>query len=290
MANLAESLPRAEDLARGQASRRVLTFLRTMEKRDIATATAYFAPDFAMVFPGTGIMHSLDELFAYSAGRHRKTWKTFEGFDEGQTAEGTVVYCWGTLNGERVDTGAAYDGIRFLDRFTVAADGRFRDQTVWNDQGEYGIGKGNLPLPGPDRDRPDDRAAVGEASRFCLRYLRLMEETKYDAAKAMLAPGFWTVFPGDRRFSDIDILLESMLKRYPYPLKTFHRFDEAPAAGGGTIVYCYGTLRGKTLDGGDYAGIRFIDRMTVRGGKVLDQMVWNDRGECAGFAKSRVQQ
>jgi hypothetical protein len=104
----------------------------------------------------------------------------------------------------------------------------------------------------------------------------------------MLAPGFWTVFPGDRRFTDIDVLLDSMLKRYPYPLKTFHRFDEAPAAGGATIVYCFGTLRGKTLDGGSYAGIRFIDRMTVRGGKVTDQMVWNDRGEYAGFAKSRV--
>ncbi|MBM3504345.1 MAG: hypothetical protein FJX65_10765 [Alphaproteobacteria bacterium] len=288
MANLAEDLSSAESLARGAASQRVLSFLRTMEKRDLATARTYFAPGFFMVFPGTGRMNALEELLAYSAGRQRNSWKTFVGFDECRSPDGTVVYCYGTLNGERIDTGAKYSGIRFLDRFTVGADGRFVDQRVWNDQGEYGIGKGNLAVPGPDLGQPDDRSAMGEASKFCLRYLRLMEESKYDAAKAMLASDFWTVFPGDRRFTNIDELLDSMLKRYPYPLKTFHRFDEAPAPAGGTIVYCYGTLRGKTLDGREYAGIRFIDRMTVRGGKVLDQMVWNDRGEYGGFAKSRA--
>ena len=44
-------------------------------------------------------------------------------------------------------------------------------------------------------------------------------------------------------------------------------------------VYCFGTLQGERLDGTPYSGIRFIDRFTVREGRLVDQQVWNDMGE-----------
>jgi hypothetical protein len=47
-------------------------------------------------------------------------------------------------------------------------------------------------------------------------------------------------------------------------------------------MYCYGTLYGELLDGTPYSGIRFIDRFTVKDGKLVDQMVWNDMAEVLG--------
>ena len=48
------------------------------------------------------------------------------------------------------------------------------------------------------------------------------------------------------------------------------------------MIYCFGTLYGELLDGTPYSGIRFIDRFTVRDGKLVDQMVWNDMAEVLG--------
>jgi len=45
------------------------------------------------------------------------------------------------------------------------------------------------------------------------------------------------------------------------------------------VVYCHGTLSGEWPDGSAFSGIRFIDRFTVRAGKLADQTVWNDLAE-----------
>jgi hypothetical protein len=50
-------------------------------------------------------------------------------------------------------------------------------------------------------------------------------------------------------------------------------------------VYCFGTLYGELLDGTPYSGIRFIDRFTVKDGKLVDQNVWNDMGEVLGAGR-----
>ena len=116
-------------------------------------------------------------------------------------------------------------------------------------------------------------------------YLAAMERRDLAAAKAMLAPGFTIVFPGGRRMSALEELVESAKTRYRRALKDYERFDVAPlapAAGGASVVYCFGTLRGELLSGEPYSGIRFIDRFTVAGGKLVDQMVWNDMAEVLG--------
>ena len=48
---------------------------------------------------------------------------------------------------------------------------------------------------------------------------------------------------------------------------------------GGAVVHCHGTLSGTFADGAEFQGIRFIDRFTVRDGKLVDQRVWNDMAE-----------
>jgi ketosteroid isomerase-like protein len=106
------------------------------------------------------------------------------------------------------------------------------------------------------------------------RYLAAMERRDLAEARACLAPGFTMVFPGGRRLASLEALVEFASRRYRSARKTYERFDLA-----GDAVYCFGTLHGELLDGSPYAAIRFIDRFTVRDGKLVDQQVWNDMAE-----------
>jgi hypothetical protein len=114
-------------------------------------------------------------------------------------------------------------------------------------------------------------------SRLVLRYLTLMEEGDLAQAQAMLADGFRMVFPGDNRFTRNEDLVAYWQRMYQSVHKTFERFDSVPSDDG-TVVYCFGRLHGAFANGTPFANIRFIDRFTVRSGKLIDQMVWNDIG------------
>jgi hypothetical protein len=113
-------------------------------------------------------------------------------------------------------------------------------------------------------------------------YLAAMERRDLAAAKAMLAPGFFMLFPGGKRFETLEALVDWAKPRYRRALKTYDRFDVAPQSDGSAVVYCFGALHGELSDGSAYSGIRFIDRFTVRNGKLADQMVWNDLAETLG--------
>ena len=118
---------------------------------------------------------------------------------------------------------------------------------------------------------------MSKAERVVRDYLAAMERRDLAAANAFLAPGFFMLFPGGARFDSLEKLVESAKGRYRSAKKTYERFD--PFDGG---VYCFGTLYGELLDGTAYSGVRFIDRFTVRDGKLVDQMVWNDMAEVLG--------
>jgi hypothetical protein len=98
----------------------------------------------------------------------------------------------------------------------------------------------------------------------------------------MLAPGFSMLFPGGKRFETLEALVEWAKPRYKRALKAYDHFDVAPQSDGSAVVYCFGTLHGELNDGTPYSGIRFIDRFTVRDGRLADQRVWNDMGEVLG--------
>ena len=115
------------------------------------------------------------------------------------------------------------------------------------------------------------------AEELVRRYLAAMERRDLAEARSCLAPGFTMVFPGGRRLSSLEELVEFAKARYRSARKTYERFDAA-----GDVVYCFGTLSGELLDGSPYGGIRFIDRFTVRDGKLVDQQVWNDMAEVLG--------
>lgn len=111
-------------------------------------------------------------------------------------------------------------------------------------------------------------------------YLDTMEARDLERAKRFLAPGFTMTFPGSRSFTELEAMIAWAKPRYRWVKKRYDRFDAAQG-GTGTHVYCFGTLYGEWNDGTAFEGIRFIDRFTVRAGKLVDQMVWNDMGEVA---------
>lgn len=117
---------------------------------------------------------------------------------------------------------------------------------------------------------------MSKAETLVRQYLDAMERRDLAAAKSCLAPGFHMVFPGGKRMDSLEALVEWAKGRYRSARKKYERFDSA-----GDVVYCFGTLYGELLDGTPYSGIRFIDRFTVRDGKLVDQNVWNDMAESA---------
>ena len=117
-------------------------------------------------------------------------------------------------------------------------------------------------------------AAIETVSRF----LRLVEARDLEAAGSFLADDVQITFPGGRVFTNLQEQVDSSAGRFRGVRKTFDRFDVAPA-GDDAVVYVSGTLSGEDTDGTAFDGVRFIDRFTVRAGKILDQMVWNDLAE-----------
>ena len=118
---------------------------------------------------------------------------------------------------------------------------------------------------------------MNASEQIVRQYLDAMERRDLAAAKALLAPGFYMLFPGGKRYQSLEALVEGARGRYRSARKTYEGFDTT-----GDVVYCYGTLYGELLNGEAYSGIRFIDRFTVRDGKLADQMVWNDMAEVLG--------
>jgi len=113
----------------------VRSFLDAMGARDLDAARQWLAPEFEMEFPGPVRFRRLEDLIEWSRPRYRQINKTYERFESVWQMETTTVWCHGTLNGEWPD-GRPFEGIRFVDRFTVA-HGRLLDQTVWNDLAEH---------------------------------------------------------------------------------------------------------------------------------------------------------
>jgi phenylpyruvate tautomerase PptA (4-oxalocrotonate tautomerase family) len=113
------------------ASALVRRFLDHMEQRDLSAAARLLAPGVEMRFPGSPVMHTLDEIVTRARGAYRQVAKTYERFDESWAQACTVVICFGTLHGVWLD-GTTFADVRFIDRFEVTGDLISR-QDVWND-------------------------------------------------------------------------------------------------------------------------------------------------------------
>ena len=111
--------------------------MRLVEERRLGEAAYFLAVGASLTFPGGRTFFSLEEQVSSSAGRFRGVRKVFAGFDVSTSGELTIVYAYGTLEGEDLE-GNGFSGIRFVDRFELV-DNKIVDQKVWNDMAESGV-------------------------------------------------------------------------------------------------------------------------------------------------------
>lgn len=116
---------------------------------------------------------------------------------------------------------------------------------------------------------------VASAVETVRAFLAAMEARDLDQARSFLADDFLMTFPGNARFNALEELVAWGATRYRFVRKTYEGFDECFGEQG-IVAYCFGTLSGEWPDGRTFEGVRFIDRFTVDGGKLVDQRVWND--------------
>ncbi|MEY2801547.1 MAG: hypothetical protein RL513_1132 [Pseudomonadota bacterium] len=126
--------------------------------------------------------------------------------------------------------------------------------------------------------RGDGAAALPDASEVVREFLDAVGRREFDAARRWLAPGFEMVFPGGVVMRELPELAAWAAGRYQSVSKHYERFDQA-WQGEVTVVFCSGTLQGRWLDGGDFEGVRFVDRFELAGGRIRRQEVWNDLAE-----------
>ncbi len=110
------------------------------------------------------------------------------------------------------------------------------------------------------------------------RFLDLVAARRLNEAEAFLAPGAVLVFPGGVRFRSLHEMAAAARGRYRWVHKRVERWDVLPGEDGVT-VYCLGTLEGEDVGGRPFAGVRFVDRFELRGGRIVRHEVWNDLAE-----------
>ncbi|MCE2781676.1 nuclear transport factor 2 family protein [Limnohabitans sp.] len=124
----------------------------------------------------------------------------------------------------------------------------------------------------------EGRAAHRVASDVVRDYLQAMQSGDLALAQSHLSPDFRMCFPGAVLMHTLQDLTAWAAQRYSRIGKHYEQFEES-WQGDVTVVFCHGTLHGTWLHGESFEGIRFIDRMEVRGGLITRQDVWNDLAE-----------
>ena len=132
-------------------------------------------------------------------------------------------------------------------------------------------------------DHDDDDGHANDAGLMVRQYLDAMESRDLEKAQTYLARNFQMTFPGGVTFSSLQSLVDWSKTRYRSISKSYQHVEQSQSDGD-TIVYCSGTLQGVWLDGGEFSGIRFIDRFVIRDGLIAQQEVWNDLAEVAASA------
>lgn len=119
---------------------------------------------------------------------------------------------------------------------------------------------------------------MGEPTDIARTFLDLFGRNELAAAAQLLAPDFEMVWPGGARFRRFDEFAAWSKGRYRSVRNVYEAWEEAPVAGG-TAVFVIGTLAGELGDGTPFAGVRFVDRLLIRDGRVAALHVWSDMAD-----------
>jgi len=107
-------------------------------------------------------------------------------------------------------------------------------------------------------------------------YLELCEQRRLAEAARFLADGAALVFPGGKRYTDLEGMAAGTRTRYRWVKKERDHYAVAYGEDGRATVVSRGTLYGENSMGVPFEGIRYVDVFVLKDGKILEQHVWND--------------
>ena len=113
----------------------VRTFIEAVNERNVEATRAATGPGLTMTFPGNTVMHSIDEFFAWVAGRSPKSAYLYDTIDVLEDGDALVAYACGSVVGETA-SGLAFSGVRVIDKFVIR-NGRVVEKEAWSDMADF---------------------------------------------------------------------------------------------------------------------------------------------------------
>ena len=117
-----------------------------------------------------------------------------------------------------------------------------------------------------------------DAARIVDAFLEASMRPDPDAAATFMAPDVRIAFTGGRVFRHPREATAFNAARYRWVKKRIERNDVVRGTTE-TVVYNLGTLYGEWPDGTPFEGNRYVDRFTVKEGRIVTMEVWNDSAE-----------
>ena len=123
-------------------------------------------------------------------------------------------------------------------------------------------------------DRRGAPVSHAEIIAAAVRYLHDSTSGRWDQAEPFVADNVRFVFPG-AEFASLAAMRDGLVRRYTGMEKHIDTTDVASASDS-TVIIVSGTLSGTNLHGVPFQGVRFLDRLVIRDGLLVEQHVFND--------------
>jgi len=119
---------------------------------------------------------------------------------------------------------------------------------------------------------------VEDAAQLVRVFLDRLQARDLQAAAALLSDDFEMTVSGGHRFASLSDFADFSRSRQRGSRKHYRHFDAIPNDDQ-VVVYCMGDMEGTWTDGSTFAGVRFIDRFTVRTERIATMAVYSDLAE-----------
>lgn len=137
----------------------------------------------------------------------------------------------------------------------------------------------DMPETSHDGDRGSPAGhiagAVEDRTAAALNYLHDSTSGRWESAATFVGDRPLFVFPGSR-FTSVAAMREGLVRRYTGLQKHVEVADVAPGDDSTVVIIVSGTLSGTNTHGVPFDGVRFLDRLVLQDGLLVEQHVYND--------------
>ncbi|WP_158970995.1 nuclear transport factor 2 family protein [Chachezhania sediminis] len=119
--------------------------------------------------------------------------------------------------------------------------------------------------------------ALPDPEALVRSYLDVLVRDDLDLVRSYLAEGFTLRLPGRTATTDLAHYQKAVTRGCRHVKRKVTAIDVVPA-GAEVVVYATGTMEGVREDGTPFAGYAWVDRLLLKGGRILRHEIWDDLG------------